>query len=259
MDTRALGKAPTAAVVVGMLAAVFGAGIRADGGSLPPFHEMQHVAVKKQRFFDYLEPVVRTENDLIRRQRGRLLEIARAREAGEPMSWMQLRYLHALAREYRVHSRNLPGAALIDELRERVDVIPTSLVLVQAAKESGWGSSRFARRANNLFGQWCFETGCGLVPRERPAGMTHEVRSFDSVRDSVASYMLNLNTHPSYRGMRLLRSKLREQARPLSGVRLAEGLTRYSAHGAHYVREVQGMIRQNGLEHGEVSVVVAGS
>jgi Bax protein len=275
MASRALGKAlgrrwrpaldgrgPRASTLAVALWVV-GAGIAGQpelrAETLPAFDEADQVAAKKQRFFDFLGPVVRAENDRISRQRTGLLDIASARAAGERLSWRQAWFLGDLAREYRLDGRHLTPGELIGKLLERVDVIPASLVLAQAAKESGWGSSRFARRANNLFGQWCFEPGCGLVPRQRPAGMVHEVRSFATVRHSVVSYMRNLNTHPSYRRLRALRAELRERARPLSGMLLAEGLTRYSERGLAYVREVQVMIRQNALETRELGTAVTGS
>lgn len=238
---------PAAAVLAWTLA-VGVAGHRAPGtGPLPSFHEIDRVAVRKQQFFDYLTPVIRAENARIRAQRERLLGIARAwRDRGEPPGWVERQLLRRLAREYRVEQRQLD--AVLDALLERVDVIPRSLVLVQAAKESGWGSSRFARGGNNLFGQWCFEAGCGLVPRDRPPGGRHEVASFDTVRDSVASYVRNLNTHPSYQPLRALRAELRAQEAPLSGVSLAKGLVSYSERGDAYVREVQEMILQNALD-----------
>lgn len=227
---------------------------------LPAFHKIKHVPVKKQRFFEYLTPVIRAENARIGLQRERLLELAARWRRGEPRGLLAAAFLDVLAHEYRVDAEALSPRELIAELLERVDVIPRSLVLAQAAKESGWGSSRFARHANNLFGQWCFKPGCGIVPQERPDGMTHEVRSFESVRESVASYMRNLNTHRSYQDLRRLRARLRAADRPLSGLRLAEGLVHYSERGDDYVREVQAVIRQNGLEQSPmVSTAVTGS
>lgn len=221
---------------------------------LPAFHEIEPITARKERFLEYLTPMIRAENDRIRLQRSRLHQLAIARKAGQTV-YGGSGFLRELARAYGIEGAALSPGELIGALLERVDVIPRSLVLAQAAKESGWGCSRFARRANNLFGQWCFDPGCGVVPRQRPAGMTHEVRSFGSVRDSVASYIRNLNTHESYRDFRRLRAELRTARRPLSGMRLAEGLTRYSARGHRYVREVQVMIRQNDLEGAEVTAV----
>jgi Bax protein len=216
---------------------------------MPDFTEIEEVDERKREFFDYLTPVIRAENDHIRTQRERLSGIDDSLHAGRLPGWLDKRFLEDLAQSYDVEPELAPTPEFTAALLNRVDVIPRSLVLVQAAMESGWGGSRFAQSANNLFGQWCFRQGCGVVPRDRPAGMIHEVRRFDTVRDSVASYIRNLNTHASYRGLRAMRADLRRRNRPLSGSLLAEGLHGYSERGAGYVREVQTMIRQNGLEN----------
>jgi Bax protein len=136
---------------------------------------------------------------------------------------------------------------VLQELMERVDVIPTSLVLAQAANESAWGMSRFAREANNMFGQWCFDSGCGLVPARRGVNATHEVKAFASIEESVNAYFLNLNTNSSYQEMREMRAQMRAQGRPLDSMVLARGLTRYSQRGMAYVSELQDIIRVNRL------------
>ncbi len=277
MDTRALGKAlgrtslclpirppPPAcarlatsmfAVLLWLVCCGIGGDPDSAADGLPAFGDVRPVAAKKSRFFEFLTPIIRTENERIRRQRGRLRDLAQAWRSGEKLAAADADFLGDLARHYRLDPDALQLEDLMTKLLLRVDVIPRSLVLVQAAKESAWGSSRFARHANNLFGQHCFEQGCGMVPRQRPQGMTHEVKSFDSVRASVASYMRNLNTHPSYRTFRALRARMRAAGLPLSGVRLAEGLVPYSERGNVYVREVQSMIRQNDLETTDVAAL----
>jgi Bax protein len=214
---------------------------------LPAFHEIEHVPERKREFFDYLTPLVQQENQRILAERKRLLSIRRAWETGRSFTGADRAFVRRLAREYQLET-NRSYRGTLDELLDRVDAIPHSLVLAQAAKESGWGSSRFARQANNLFGQWCFERGCGLVPRKRPAGATHEVRKFPTVGASVRSYVRNLNTHPSYQQLRDLRAAQRAQGEVLSGVRLAEGLEQYSARGRAYVDDVRALIVQNDLE-----------
>ena len=134
------------------------------------------------------------------------------------------------------------------DLLSRVDEIPPSLALSQAALESAWGSSRFAREGYNLFGVWCYDPGCGMVPRRRTAGATHEVRIYESPKDSFESYIRNLNTSRFYVGMRTLRRDLRSQGKTLSGHDLAMGLTRYSQEGWDYVAKVQSLILSNKLE-----------
>src|SRR5690606_24219440 len=129
----------------------------------------------------------------------------------------------------------------------RVDILPSSLVLAQAANESAWGTSRFALEGNNFFGQWCWSEGCGLVPQQRHSGAAHEVQSYASVADSVRSYFMNINTFPSYLELRRTRQRLRDQGKPLDRHALAEGLERYTERGAEYVKEVRAIIQVNEL------------
>ena len=135
----------------------------------------------------------------------------------------------------------------LDELLFRVDVVPTSLALAQAANESAWGTSRFAREGNNVFGQWCFDPGCGIVPQQRRSGATHEVRSFATLHDTMAAYFLNINTNGSYQFFRELRQTMKSQQRELDSLVLAFGLNRYSQRGRYYVDELQTIIVQNDL------------
>ncbi len=130
----------------------------------------------------------------------------------------------------------------------RVDVVPASLIVAQAAKESGWGTSRFAIQGNNYFGIWCFYQGCGLKPLRREANRTHEVASFDSVEQGVRYYVRTINTHVAYRELREMRAEARKSRQSLQGEQLANGLVRYSERGIAYVREVQSMIRDNNLQ-----------
>ncbi len=128
---------------------------------------------------------------------------------------------------------------------QSVDVIPLEMALVQAANESAWGQSRFARDANNYFGQWCYEKGCGLVPLKRTAGATHEVKSFATANLSVRAYMKNINTSRAYAEFRDIRRDLRHQHRTLDAELLAMGLKSYSERGMAYVKVIQTMIRSN--------------
>ncbi|MCR6652499.1 MAG: glucosaminidase domain-containing protein [Cellvibrionaceae bacterium] len=121
-------------------------------------------------------------------------------------------------------------------------------MLAQAASESAWGTSRFAREGYNYFGQWCFKAGCGIVPKRRLEGAYHEVTRFDSVRESVAAYFHNINTHSAYHGLRLLRQEKTARREPFSGHELAGKLTSYSERGAPYIEELRSIMRSNQLE-----------
>jgi len=211
---------------------------------VPDFREYEAGAERKTQFFEFMRPLIREENARVLEDRRRLRELAAEEEPG----WLDRRWLHGLAEEYRLDPEEFDEESLIDALLRRVDAVPMSLALAQAAKESGWGTSRFARKGYNFFGEWCYEAGCGLVPQSRAPGRSHEVRAFDSPRESVANYIRNINTNRSYRELREARARLRAQHRPLSGLVLAEQLQRYSERGQAYVEEIKGLIRYNKLE-----------
>ncbi len=121
-------------------------------------------------------------------------------------------------------------------------------MLAQAANESGWGNSRFAREGNNLFGQWCFSIGCGIIPGERNHRSRHEVQVFETPFESVSSYMRNLNSHQQYQELRIIREQSLQQNETINGLLLTEGLLGYSERGEDYVLEIQQMIRSNKLQ-----------
>lgn len=213
---------------------------------LPDFSQWPAGEARKAAFFSYLAPLLAHENDRVLAERRRLQAIA-TRVADGAGGWADRRYLQRLADAYQVPADDLDTAALIDELLLRVDAVPVSLGLAQAAKESGWGTSRFAVAGNALFGERCFRTGCGIVPRARRPGARHEVAAFDSPEAAVAAYVRNLNTHRDYAALRARRAALRSAQEPVTGHALAPSLTSYSERGTPYVREVQSLIRSNGL------------
>lgn len=210
---------------------------------LPPL-PAGDVAARKRAFFEYLRPIVHHHNERILAER----EFVKSIAGKSKLRWFERRRFEELARRYDVDLEVLDYEDAYELLRRRVDVVPQALVLIQAAKESGWGRSRFAREGNALFGEWCFTPGCGIVPGRRGKGRNHEVRSFDSVHDAVGSYIDNLNSHRSYQELRLARERMREEGEELSALELAEYLLRYSERGRAYIEEIRKMILQNGLE-----------
>lgn len=214
---------------------------------LPDFEAVTDTDSRKEAFFAFLHSYIEEENERVRETRSRLLSLAGIVRAGEPLSKVERASLEEIVAEYRLDDADLSDRALVRELLRRVDIVPMSLVMAQAATESGWGTSRFAREGNNIFGQWCFDEGCGLVPERRRSDASHEVRSFGSVQGSVRAYLRNLNTHESYAEMREMRADMRAEGRPLDSMILARGLTRYSERGMAYVSELQDIIRVNRL------------
>ena len=201
-------------------------------------------AERKAAFFSYLEPIVAAGNAAILQDRRSLQQMAQELDTAGSLSARQLERLEALAKKYSLTEKPPDPALQIQKLLRRADLVPLPLVLVQAAKESGWGTSRFAREANNLFGQWCFEAGCGIVPARRSQGAKHEVREFDSVDDAVAAYLHNINTGRAYGQLREMRAAQRRAGRKPTAIVLADGLLFYSERREAYVTEVKRMILQ---------------
>lgn len=202
---------------------------------------------RKRLFVQILLPMVLMTNEEIAAQRKRLNQLLSFFDRAGILDEEDAVWLTALAADYRVTGDPLRDSAARTLLLHRVDVLPPSLVLAQAANESGWGTSRFAHQANNLFGEWTFVPGTGLVPRERPAGLTYEVRQFESIYHSLRSYMKNLNTHLAYRPLRETRARLRAEGKRLTGLELAAGLVKYSVRGQAYVKDIRLLIHQNRL------------
>ncbi len=215
----------------------------------PDFASINDVIVKKQQFFDYLEDYIIEENASIESDRQQLEPYAAIANSGVAFSSRERQWVLELAETYRVDTTVLSDREIIKELLLRVDQIPVSMALAQAANESAWGTSRFALEGNNIFGEWCFTEGCGIIPRRRPSGATYEVQRFESIEESISSYFLNINTNDSYRYLRELRADMRDGGRPLDPMTLAMGLGRYSQRGDNYVDEVQNIILQNDLRN----------
>jgi uncharacterized FlgJ-related protein len=208
------------------------------------------VADKKRIFFRLIAPIVLRINELILEDRVRAKELTERLAHGQSVTPDDRAWLTELAVKYKVlesTSRRLDSDAFI-ELLMRVDVVPPSLALAQAASESGWGTSRFAAQGNSLFGQWTW--GKGLKPAEQRTSEFGDQRiaAFDSTAQAAYSYALNLNTERAYRDLRLKRADLRRQSLRISGTVLAETLLHYSERGQAYIDDLKALIRQNRLD-----------
>ena len=213
----------------------------------PDFSVVDDIDVRKQQFFDYLQEYIAAENQELAVIRQSILEFHELTQHSTPLSPSEHNVLMAIASDFDIPESFETEREIVNELLIRVDQIPASLVLAQAANESAWGTSRFTIEGLNIFGQWCYEQGCGIVPRRRPSGATHEVRAFDTLTETVHGYFMNLNTHPGYRLFRQMRAQMRRQQRTLDSFELAYGLGNYSQRGDHYIDEIQTIIVQNDL------------
>jgi len=211
---------------------------------LPDFGSYKQVKEMKAAFIDYMSPIVEYHNQQILIERRRLEKLHRSLELGEIASYSESKWLKQLANKYEVEWNENQPITVTQELFTRVDIVPVQLAVVQAAKESSWGRSRYAVQVNNLFGQWCYKKGCGLIPRERSDGARHEVRKFKTVSDAIRSYIHNLNSHRNYSNLRKLRQNLRTRGQTIEGRDLVDGLLMYSERRQQYVDEIRSMIKQ---------------
>lgn len=211
---------------------------------VPDFDLYTNVDEKKQAFFDYLRPAVEYHNQIILNDRNLLQAIRQKMIDGQPLSRYQKNKLTKLSQSYKLDAlpHNVDG---INRLLRRVDIVPVELVLVQAANESAWGTSRFARQGFNFFGMWCFRKGCGFVPKQRDDDAGHEVAKFKDLSHAVKAYLANINSHYAYSELRGIRASLRRNQQSVTAEYLVEGLMSYSERGQDYIDELLHMIRTN--------------
>lgn len=212
--------------------------------SLPDFASITNVREKKQRFFGFLLPMVEAENIRILHDRAQLKALHQ-RFKENALTASDKKKLSEWIAYYRLDDDVAVDEELFQVLKRRIDIIPEMMVLVQAANESGWGTSRFSRKGLNLFGQWCYSKGCGLVPASRNDGAAHEVARFSSVNASINSYMRNINTHFAYSDLRRIRATKRKNNAVIKAKDLIQGLSSYSERGQEYIDELESMIRVN--------------
>lgn len=206
----------------------------------PDFAQYEAGPERKDAFFSYFQPRVAKINQQILQDKTKVNENCSASDKANAE-------LNEIAARYNVDKADLKDEPICTILKRRVDTVPASLALAQAANESAWGTSRFAQQGNNFFGQWCFKEGCGLVPKSRDAAKTHEVAVFQSPSASVKSYIMNLNTHNAYLSLRKIRASLRKQGAKVTGLELSKGLDKYSERGTEYGKELRAMIKYNNL------------
>ena len=181
-------------------------------------------------------PLIVAENEKIIADRKKLKLISNKKFTTDlEKQWLRQKLL-----EYKVKKGNM------EELLVRIDIIPTSIALAQAAKESGWGTSRFALEGNAIFGQWTW-SGKGIAPLDRASNKKHKILKFPILRASVKAYQNNLNTHNSYSNFREKRMVMRQKNKNISGLELTETLNNYAQTGAEYTKILIQIIKQNRL------------
>ena len=192
---------------------------------------------RKEFFIQIVLPLIIEENNNIKLDRKALFAIInKNNNSNTEKKWLEKKY-----KQYGVKSGDLSS------LKIRMDEIPVSLAIAQAAKETGWGTSRFALEGNALFGQWTW-SGEGLKPKEAKEGQSHRVMKFNILQASVRAYQRNINTHSTYKNFRKARAKLRDSNKPLDSIELSKYLNKYAETGNQYVEVLQKIIKQNKLQ-----------
>ena len=198
---------------------------------------IENTKKRKELFIQIVLPLILKENNNIRLDRKRLFSIINKSKNTElEKKWLDRKY-----KQYGVPSKDL------SILKIRIDEVPVSLALAQAAKETGWGTSRFAQEGNALFGQWTW-SGEGLKPKEADSNKGHKVMKFNVLQASVRAYQRNLNTHSTYKDFRLARAELRDKGKDLDSLILSKYLDEYAETGNEYVKVLQKIIKQNNLK-----------
>ena len=198
---------------------------------------IENTKKRKEFFIQIVLPLIIKENNIIKKDRRTLFNIInKSNNTTVELSWLEKKY-----KQYGVKSRDL------STLKIRMDEIPVSLAIAQAAKETGWGTSRFAQEGNALFGQWTW-SGEGLKPKNAKKGADHKVMKFNILQASVRAYQRNLNTHSTYKDFRKARAELRDSKKPLDSIKLSEFLNKYAETGNKYVEVLQKIIIQNKLQ-----------
>ena len=198
--------------------------------------EIKNTKKRKNFFIQIILPLVIKENNNIKLDRKKLFSILnKSKNTKVEKVWLNSKF-----KQYGVVNKDL------STLKIRMDEIPNSMAIAQAAKETGWGTSRFAQEGNALFGQWTW-SGEGIKPAAADTDSTHKVRKFNVLQASVKAYQRNLNTHSSYKDFRIARAELRDEGKELDSMILSEYLDRYAETGKEYVKILQQIIRQNNL------------
>ncbi|MBO6485473.1 MAG: glucosaminidase domain-containing protein [Pelagibacteraceae bacterium] len=197
---------------------------------------LKNTKKKKDTFIKIVMPLILDENNKILENRKKLFKIlSKSTNSMGEKRWLKRRF-----KEYGIKKGD------ITELKVRMDIIPPSIAIAQAAIESGWGTSRFALEGNAMFGQWTWSKN-GIEPTEKSKNQDHKILKFSMLRSSVKAYKNNLNTHNGYKEFREKRAELRKNNKKISGLKLVSYLYNYAATGKEYTKALKKAIDQNGL------------
>jgi Bax protein len=203
------------------------------------YYKIKDIKKQKRVFFETLAPMIEQEKERILKQRDFIKRYfhVNAQLVGFRHDGLASFELLKLKKQYKIED-----LYNLDEYLTKIDIIPTSIILAQAALESGWGKSRFVKEANNIFGQWTY-SGKGLVPKNRNEGSKHRIKIFDSLQHAIRGYMININSGWAYDALREKRAMLREtKADDIDGLDLYDQYINYSQLREEYLKRLKNMI-----------------
>ena len=209
--------------------------------------DFDYLDSNKKAFVKTVLPIIINENQNILMTRSFVKNLKNKLETFRTLENKEIRTLNDIAKNYNIKYREKHKLDLVNEILFNVDVIPNSIVLAQAAIESGWGSSRFAREHNALFGEYTYDTDKGVIPLNRDSGKTHLIKSFNSLDSSVKSYFNNINSHYAYREFRDIRKIMRDKNNFSDVNLLVEKLETYAAD-SNYVNTIRSVIEKNNFK-----------
>ncbi len=216
--------------------------------------DFDYLEPNKEQFVKKVLPIIINENQNIIVTRNFVNDLKRKLQTFKTLNNAEIRKLNSIAKKFNISYSNKHKLDLVDEILSNVDVIPNSIALAQAAIESGWGKSRFAKEYNALFGEYTYDQNQGVVPLEREIGDKHLIKSFSSYNNSVSSYFKNINSHHAYKDFRAVRNIMRLKNNFSEITLLVNKLDSY-AEDANYVNTLNAVIQKNNFNKFDLKVI----
>ncbi len=212
--------------------------------SVPEFSGILTYDENIQSFFDFLSPIIKSENSYIMQDRIKLLKLIKKSEKGN-LNNNDINWINDRARYYKLQNFSYKSQENLSYLLIRIDVIPELMVMSQAAIESAYGTSGFAKKANNLFGMRTLSPNRGIIPKQHAKNTRIYVAKYDTINQSIQCYLRNLNTHQAYDSLRKMRKDFRKINEPLDAFKLVYGLKKYSTEGDIYVQKIRRTMKKH--------------
>ena len=206
------------------------------------YYEIKTVKESKKYFFEYIYKLIENENIKILNERTFVKNILSSNILNINMNSKEFSKLLEIKKRYRIKK-----IYDLNEYMKKIDIVPPSMALAQAAVESGWGKSRFIKEANNIFGHWTYNPEIGMIPKQRDEGANHFIRIFKTLQDSISAYILNLNRNRAYKLFQNTRLEERKKNKNPSGLVLSNTMINYSGIGEEYLIILEDMIVKNKL------------